>query len=149
MQVCSPETRGTGFALFNLSDELGKGLGPTVVVAMIKQFQGDRCLAFNVLTSFWFVCSFFLLLTCFTVYEDERMIQMRIRSSLLSTYRSINNTLNGAEVDVIGRSGNLIHSISSDCSLGSNSTCSSSGNGINKPLLVQRQNENTPILKHK
>ena len=40
--VCVPETRGTAFALFNLTDDIGKGGGPVLVAALIKSFHGNR-----------------------------------------------------------------------------------------------------------
>lgn len=33
---------GTAFAFFNLSDDLGKGAGPVLVVALIKACNGVR-----------------------------------------------------------------------------------------------------------
>jgi hypothetical protein len=33
---------GTAFAFFNLADDLGKGAGPVLVVALIKACDGSR-----------------------------------------------------------------------------------------------------------
>jgi sugar phosphate permease len=38
--VCSPETRGTAFAFFNLTDDIGKGGGPVIVAALVSALQG-------------------------------------------------------------------------------------------------------------
>jgi MFS-type transporter involved in bile tolerance (Atg22 family) len=40
--VCTPETRGTAFAFFNLTDDIGKGGGPVLVAALIRSFGGHR-----------------------------------------------------------------------------------------------------------
>jgi predicted MFS family arabinose efflux permease len=40
--VCTPETRGTAFAFFNLTDDIGKGGGPVLVAALIRAFSGNR-----------------------------------------------------------------------------------------------------------
>lgn len=39
--VTYPENRGTAFALFNLSDDIGKGGGPVLVALLVRIF-GDR-----------------------------------------------------------------------------------------------------------
>ncbi|RYG67916.1 MFS transporter [archaeon] len=40
--VCVPEVRGTAFAFFTLCDDLGKGLGPALVVVLIDAMGGSR-----------------------------------------------------------------------------------------------------------
>ena len=40
--VCIPETRGTAFAFFNLTDDIGKGGGPVLVAALIRGLGGHR-----------------------------------------------------------------------------------------------------------
>lgn len=40
--VCMPEIRGTAFSVFTLTDDIGKGLGPALVVLMIEDFHGNR-----------------------------------------------------------------------------------------------------------
>ena len=40
--VCAPETRGTAFAFFNLTDDIGKGGGPVLVAYLIRVFGGNR-----------------------------------------------------------------------------------------------------------
>lgn len=42
--VTYPENRGTAFALFNLSDDIGKGGGPVLVAMLVKAFGDRRCL---------------------------------------------------------------------------------------------------------
>ena len=38
--VCTPETRGTAFALFNLTDDIGKGGGPLIVATLVVACNG-------------------------------------------------------------------------------------------------------------
>lgn len=45
--VTTPEVRGTAFAVFTLTDDLGKGLGPLMIVALIDAFGHNRRTAFN------------------------------------------------------------------------------------------------------
>lgn len=40
--VCLPETRGTAFALFNLTDDIGKGGGPALVALLVHGLGGRR-----------------------------------------------------------------------------------------------------------
>jgi hypothetical protein len=40
--VCCPEVRGTAFAIFTLTDDIGKGAGPMLVVILIEAFDGER-----------------------------------------------------------------------------------------------------------
>lgn len=40
--VCTPEVRGTAFALYALTDDIGKGLGPALVVIFIRLCGGNR-----------------------------------------------------------------------------------------------------------
>ena len=79
--VCTPETRGTAFAFFNLSDDIGKGGGPVIVAALASSL-GSRQTAFNVCICFWIFCGVTLWLTAYTVEEDESKVQLQIRQSL-------------------------------------------------------------------
>eukprot|EP00596_Hydrurales_sp_CCMP1899_P005379 CAMPEP_0119043370 /NCGR_PEP_ID=MMETSP1177-20130426/21173_1 /TAXON_ID=2985 /ORGANISM="Ochromonas sp, Strain CCMP1899" /LENGTH=420 /DNA_ID=CAMNT_0007011311 /DNA_START=183 /DNA_END=1445 /DNA_ORIENTATION=+ len=68
--VTFPENRGTAFALFNLSDDIGKGGGPMLVAMLVRTF-GDRRPAFCVGILCWIFCGIALLLMTFTVTADE------------------------------------------------------------------------------
>ena len=54
--VTQPAARGTAFALFNLSDDLGRGLGPLAVAILVEGFGGRRRPAFCVATLGWLLC---------------------------------------------------------------------------------------------
>ena len=69
LNVNSPETRGSIFSLFNLTDDLGKGFGP-VIISMLIVFFG-RLWAFNIANLFWLVCGILLLVMIVTFPRDE------------------------------------------------------------------------------
>eukprot|EP01038_Epipyxis_sp_PR26KG_P009500 gene9500-12798_t len=82
--VCLPEVRGTAFAVFTLTDDVGKGLGPAFVVLFIKAFNGNRRVAFSIITLFWIICGFMLLSLTWTITYDENVVQESIRSSVMT-----------------------------------------------------------------
>ena len=59
LNVNAPETRGSIFSLFNLTDNLGKGFGPVIISIFIVQF--GRVYAFNIANLFWVICGLVLL----------------------------------------------------------------------------------------
>jgi hypothetical protein len=74
----APETRGTVFALFALTDDLGKGLGP-IIAASIVSSLGSRQRAFDVSVSVgWLLCGTFLLLLFFVMEDDEDAMQEQL-----------------------------------------------------------------------
>ena len=79
--VNAPETRGTVFAIFNLMDGLGKGLGPAAVASMIA--SRGRVYAFNVSLCMWLLCGALLAGIAFTLAPDERALQQTLARSRL------------------------------------------------------------------
>ena len=79
--VNAPETRGTVFAIFNLMDGLGKGLGPAAVASMIA--SRGRVYAFNVSLCMWLLCGALLAGIAFTLASDERALQQTLARSRL------------------------------------------------------------------
>lgn len=69
LNVNTPETRGSIFSLFNLTDNLGKGVGPVVISMLIVHF--GRLWAFNIANLFWLVCGAGLLVMMMTFPKDE------------------------------------------------------------------------------
>lgn len=69
LNVNTPETRGSIFSLFNLTDNLGKGVGPVVISLLIVHF--GRLWAFNIANLFWLVCGAGLLVMMMTFPKDE------------------------------------------------------------------------------
>ena len=76
LNVNTPETRGSIFSLFNLSDDLGKGLGPALISVFIVIF--GRTMALNIATLFWLICGLFLLWMVRTFPKDEQRMQARL-----------------------------------------------------------------------
>ena len=74
--VNAPETRGTVFAIFNLMDGLGKGLGPAAVASMIA--SRGRVYAFNVSLCMWLLCGALLAGIAATLAPDERAMQQAL-----------------------------------------------------------------------
>eukprot|EP00808_Paulinella_micropora_P032351 g67651.t1 len=75
--VTLPQQRGLAFSFFNVSDDLGRGLGPFFVSKMVVAL-GGRERTFIIGFCAWFLCAFFLAGLYFTVEADERSIQARL-----------------------------------------------------------------------
>lgn len=78
--VTLPNTRGRAFALFNIFDDLGKGLGPYFVSLLSVKF-GGRLPAFNIGVFGWILCGLTNLTIFFTVVRDERMVQTTLATA--------------------------------------------------------------------
>lgn len=81
--VCMPEIRGTAFSFFTLTDDIGKGLGPALVVLLIADFNGDRQSAFNTVVLMWIFCGMMLLALSLTMRRDERAMQQRMTEAMM------------------------------------------------------------------
>ncbi len=77
LNVNSPETRGSIFSLFNLTDDLGKGFGPVIISLLIVAF--GRVWAFNIANLFWLVCGVLLLVMIRTFPRDEASLNELLR----------------------------------------------------------------------
>jgi len=69
LNVNAPETRGSIFALYNLTDDLGKGFGPVIISQLIVVF--GRVWAFNITNFFWVICGVIFLMIAYTFPKDE------------------------------------------------------------------------------
>lgn len=76
LNVTEPETRGAVFSLYNLADDLGRGLGPFIIGFLVAWFGRD--LAFQIATSFWLFCGVILLFMARTFPRDEAALQARL-----------------------------------------------------------------------
>jgi MFS family permease len=72
--VTHPQARGQAFALFNLFDDFGKGLGPFFVSLLISG-MGGRLPAFNIGILGWAICGIANLAVYFFVEADEANMQ--------------------------------------------------------------------------
>ena len=79
--VTLPRARGQAFAMFNLFDDFGKGLGPFFVSLLIVRF-GARLPAFNVGVLGWVLCGLANLAIFFTVAHDEHVVQTTLAAQI-------------------------------------------------------------------
>ncbi len=73
----SPKNRSAAFALYNLTDDLGKGLGPALS-AIILTLVPERTTALSISILFWIPCALFWLPIVFNFKKDE----LHVRESL-------------------------------------------------------------------
>ncbi|MGE8721379.1 MFS transporter [Leptospira terpstrae] len=70
LNVNEPKSRSAIFSIYNLTDDLGKGLGP-VMSAVILGLTPDRGLALSISILFWIPCALAWLLVLFNYEKDE------------------------------------------------------------------------------
>ncbi|MCF7797918.1 MAG: MFS transporter [Lentisphaeria bacterium] len=89
LNVNLPETRGSIFSLFNLTDDLGKGFGPVIISILIVSL--GRTWAFNVANLFWLFCGVTLLWLIWIFPRDERRLNSVVmeRAASLQSKRPI------------------------------------------------------------
>jgi MFS family permease len=75
INVNLPKTRSAAFALYNLTDDLGKGLGPALS-ALILGLIPDRSIAFTVSILFWIPCALLWLPIIRNFSKDEEMVHV-------------------------------------------------------------------------
>ena len=80
--VCVPEVRGSAFAVFALTDDLGKGFGPALVYLFIEACNGDRQTAFSLVVCFWLLGGALLGVMACTVVADEEAVQCAVTSQI-------------------------------------------------------------------
>ncbi|RMZ55585.1 hypothetical protein APUTEX25_000168 [Auxenochlorella protothecoides] len=80
LNVNEPEMRGLALALQSMLDDLGKGLGPVFVAALISGL--GRTAALNLAAAGWLPCGALILLAAFSVERDEEAVQARLRQSI-------------------------------------------------------------------
>ncbi len=69
--VNSPSTRGFVMSIFDVFNNIGKGLGP-LIVSWLVQYMGSRRVGYDIAMVAWWLDAFFMACTFFTVEEDER-----------------------------------------------------------------------------
>ncbi len=91
LNVNAPETRGSVMALFNLTNDLGLGIGPVVISLLIMAF--GRLLAFNIANLFWIICGIMYLSMIWTYTRDQAKLgnQLLEKARTMKTDRAINN----------------------------------------------------------
>jgi len=81
INVNIPKRRSAIFSLYNLTDDLGKGLGPAIS-AIILSLTPDRAQALSISILFWLPCSLFWIL----IYKNYVQDQNQMKSELLHGY---------------------------------------------------------------
>ena len=71
MNVNQSNNRGTAFALYNLADDLGRGLGPFIISFLILNF--GRQIGFNIANGIWFLCGLSILFMIKTYPKDQEI----------------------------------------------------------------------------
>ncbi|CAN0486069.1 unnamed protein product, partial [Discosporangium mesarthrocarpum] len=67
--VTLPSTRGAAFGVFNLFDDLGRGLGPALAGFLVARMGREDAFTFSF--TLWWVCGLLLAAMAFTVERDE------------------------------------------------------------------------------
>jgi hypothetical protein len=78
LNVNTPEARGVAVAFQSVTDDLGKGLGPVVVAALISSM--GRTSALTVATLGWVPCSLLVVLLGVYIRQDESAMQESLAS---------------------------------------------------------------------
>ncbi|MDF3820386.1 MFS transporter [Leptospira sp. 96542] len=77
INVNPPKSRSAIFSLYNLTDNLGKGLGPAMS-AIILGLTTDRALALSLSILFWIPCALAWFLILFNYEKDEEEMKKRM-----------------------------------------------------------------------
>ncbi|MCS6984666.1 MAG: MFS transporter [Leptospiraceae bacterium] len=72
-----PEHRGSVFALFNLTDDLGKGLGPFFVGLLLLIFEPE--IAYNVAVAFWLISGIIWFFMPSQMVRDEELVTQTLK----------------------------------------------------------------------
>lgn len=86
LNVTVPEVRGSAFAILNLVDDLGRGLGPFFVSFIIEAMPDRRRDALAISVSGWLICGLMLGATVFTLDSDVRSVDKRILHNYLKRH---------------------------------------------------------------
>lgn len=76
MNINPPEQRGSAFAVYNLMDTIGKGVGPAVGGLMLAATQ-DFAWMLNIAVSFWSLCVVVFVGVIFTIDQDRAALRRR------------------------------------------------------------------------
>jgi MFS family permease len=72
MNVNRPEHRGSVFAVFNITDNLGQGFGPALGGLLVSS---GYLFTMNFATSWWILCGLLFYLVAFTISRDRNTLQ--------------------------------------------------------------------------
>ncbi|WCL48533.1 MFS transporter [Leptospira sp. GIMC2001] len=80
INVNVPKRRSAIFSLYNLTDDLGKGLGPAMS-AMILAISTDRALALSISILFWIPCSLFWIIIGMNYKKDVESMHEELKNA--------------------------------------------------------------------
>lgn len=78
MNVNPPENRGTIFSVFNLADDLGKGLAPFLIGSVLSVYFG-RVLSYNIAILMWLICGVAWIALIRVFPQDVERLEARLR----------------------------------------------------------------------
>ena len=78
MNVNPPENRGTIFSLFNLADDLGKGVAPFLIGSVLSIHFG-RAVSYNIAILMWLVCGAAWVALVFVFPRDVERLEATLR----------------------------------------------------------------------
>lgn len=89
INVNPPENRGTIFSLFNLADDLGKGVAPWLIGSVLGVYFG-RVVSYNIAMLMWLVCAaaWAGLVAVFPKDVEKLEAMMRARASNMASSRA-------------------------------------------------------------
>lgn len=88
LNVNLPDTRGTVLTFSNILNTLGRGAGP-VLASYLVSFGGSRIAAFNSVLCLWVLGGVMVLLSSFTLDEDEERVQQRSTNATQSEQQNM------------------------------------------------------------
>jgi MFS family permease len=78
INVNPPRTRSAAFSLYNLTDDLGKGLGPAIGAIFLSLIP-DRTMALTISISFWIPCALLWIPIVLNFENDEKKMKEELR----------------------------------------------------------------------
>lgn len=88
LNINTPDSRGSIFALFNLADDLGRGFGPFFISLLIVSM--GRQWAFHTANLFWVLCGVILIFMVRTFPRDEVAMEARLRQQVVGEAVRVN-----------------------------------------------------------
>ncbi|TGN18881.1 MFS transporter [Leptospira idonii] len=82
INVNTPKARSAIFSVYNLTDDLGKGLGPAISAIILGIAPDDRGLALSISILFWIPCALAWFLIYFNYEKDENSMKEQLKSEL-------------------------------------------------------------------
>jgi hypothetical protein len=79
LNVTTPEARGATIAVLNLTNCLGRGIGPSIADLYMRNWHLKRKDGIEISLNFWLVASVLMMLAYLTVIRDEDRLKSELR----------------------------------------------------------------------